>query len=103
MSYTRPMADGDGLDPLFACSICGVPYLRSELVYRSDRLWYCTRTCNTKHIPFEEDKKNGMTLRRKERVAPGRVGVDPYPSGVYEDMEAGILDLIIRNAPYDAW
>ena len=45
MAYKRALRFEEG-QTLFACSICGFPYLfPMEMVHGDDGLFYCTRTC----------------------------------------------------------
>lgn len=78
MAYNRKYSGDESV--LMACSICGNAFeYPADIRYcESDRLFRCNIFCTEKHLPIDEDRKNGETAKRREEVAPSfKVGTKP--------------------------
>ncbi len=62
--YRRAVAFTEG-ETLFACSVCGFPYLfPSELTYTAERTFRCKRTCLDNETKLESDQRHAAFMSR---------------------------------------
>ena len=80
VSYQRRLGADDGT-VLMGCSICGNAFRYPiEIRYCSDRLFRCKQFCTEKTNPTEEDRKNGLSGKNRDQIAPP-FKVGPKPTG----------------------